>query len=258
MDDKHPVYDTTVLGMLTITSFWLISLVVNDGFAMWIYGRLLELLVAHEKAASEAIARWMAVGVFSILLGNIVQVIAITVFQWWPPGGTGRKALADKTKDWVKRSCISTDLKKEIDASPDDSLFVWVHYSDPRERLITWGRWKLRYAYLAENWITAIVTGLVMGPIFKGFLWVTEFWVDKNKVFPWANCNGIPWQVQTLIFCLLAVVCLIAIGGLIHMRKINRDADLKMLAVYAAGILCPDFRRKFLPPRKDDGKPGEA
>jgi hypothetical protein len=163
MDDKHPVYDVGVLGLLAFVFFWLTSATFNHKFAMWIFWKLITPFTHGPSGASEAVARWVGLGVIMLFSGSVFQVLSMLIFSRTHLRGPGRHVLAEKIRDLAKRSCFDGDLKKAIRDSPDDALFALVHYSDPRERLITWGRWKLRYAYLAENWIVAILGGIILG-----------------------------------------------------------------------------------------------
>jgi hypothetical protein len=258
MDEKHPVYDTTVLGLLAITVFWLTSLVVNDKLAMWILELLRGPMSSQKDGASEAIARWIAVGVFAGFLGNVLQMISILIFSRTHLRGKGREVLAGEIKDWAERSCSAPALKDAVKESPNDSLFAWIHYSDPRERLITWGRWKLRYAYLAENWIVAFTSGILMGILFRACFPISESSYD----IPWAAAASAPYEFRAFVGVMGGVLVVTLCWRLLCLRQENIDADLGMIAAYVAGVLCPGFSNRFLPPAesKDDsqGKPQDG
>jgi hypothetical protein len=245
MDDKHPVYDVGVLGLLAFVFFWLASATINHKFAMWIFWKLITPFTHGQTGASEAVARWVGLGVILLFSGSVFQVLSILIFGRTHLRGPGREVLAKKIRDLADRSCFDVDLKKAIADSPDDALFALVHYSDPRERLIAWGRWKLRYAYLAENWIVAISGGIILGIIALGMcsLLGDDAW--------WAKDAGLSNSVRIAIGIVGSISASLILWRLFVLRKDNLEADLGMIAAYCAGVLCPTFKTKFIPPLQE-------
>jgi hypothetical protein len=115
MDSRHPVYDTTILGLVAIIVFVLTLLVVNDSCAMRILDWFKKFLTAGPNGGSEAIALLTIVGGFAIALGSIIQVVSILIFRVLIDGdyygGVGRKVLAHKIKVQAHKRRLPDELQ---------------------------------------------------------------------------------------------------------------------------------------------------
>lgn len=160
---------------------------------------------------------------------------------------------------WVddrNKNNIVNEIEKAVNERRYDPLFVWSHYSYPQQPLITWGRWKLRYAYLAENWMVAVVVGLLTALGIQGFL---EIWCrcDPRVLFQGAPVTHGSWPtcLRVVIGVVLGASAAAVLFGLNHLRQENLKDDMTMLAVYTAGQLNPKLRERFLPPvQKDESR----
>src|SRR5208337_1894483 len=118
---------------------------------------------------------------------------------------------------------------ERISAAHPDSIFAWIHYSDPRKELIDWGRRKLHYAYLAENWMISIVLGTFLGSLL-GIIQLK----DQS-----------PLYYHLLGFIL--VVCVVY-GIVRRLNKLREDVNAGGKVYRESGVIVYQLMRKKRPP----------
>jgi hypothetical protein len=237
MDYKHPVFETTILGVLVAIFAWTSFFIINPDDAIRLADFVWKTFANKNTGASEAIARVAVFGVALSALGSLVRVASIVANQDNHFKDEGRKILAReiwKTLHGCKEPlCCLKALMHDFEENPDP-LFVWSQYSDQEQALREWGRTRMWYVYLGENWLMAGMVGIPLGGALGFLTWIPA-------AFPlWA------WQSVALAF-----VAIVFVLGRIAMKKLiehNIDDERKMVAVYVAGILSEDLRNRFLKP----------
>ncbi len=236
MDDKHIIFESTVVGLIVLAFTWPVFYVINDAEAMQAMRLLVVPNSTKETGVSEVIARLVVLGVALSSLGLIVRVASIVLYQEKHGKDPYRKAFAAAIKDEVKWcSAIDCPIKSGITNASDDALFVWAQYSDPQEALREWGRTRRRYMYVGENWKTAMHLGLGLGLV-SGL-------VSRLDHLGSPNC------CRLLVALAVLFGFLVAKYGLNRLIDHNRREEQSMVAVYVAGIRSNRLRKEFLKPK---------
>lgn len=198
---------------------------------------------------SNLLAKWAAIGVLAHIVGSIVTVVAICLIKRPYQDEPAREYLRDivlgynqgnfeKITDKSHRDRRETPkwsdpkIEKIMTNLDADAIWAWIHYSDSRKELIDWGRRKLHYAYLAENWMIAIIIGTFIGS------WIAGLYAYSNDLFEF-------WRFVILIcFAILSGCCCIE---LCQLRKKNIKWDNDMVAIYIVARIWRDMEDRFLP-----------
>lgn len=235
MEQHNRLLDTTTTGAILILWFVLPSLILIpwDQLSTSSIGTIF----LDEK---NLLAKWVAVGVASHVLGSIITVCSISVIPRPYQNESSRRCLQFTILQWIDK--FNIDHKNELDKQicrearqtlgkvDPDSIWAWVHYSDPRKELIEWGRRKLRYAYLGENWMFAMSLGLVTGAVFA--VWN-----------PGCTFRG----GHAIIGLLFLILTGLSFWRLLVLRKRNIKWDNDMVAMYVAGRIWQGLEERFLP-----------
>ena len=198
--------------------------------------------------SNNLLPKWVAIGVAMSVLGAIIQMVAICWFEARFEDSEARKNLKQRVKEWLETENRSAAVKKTLDVrecelilgAHPDSIFAWIHYSDPRKELIDWGRRKLHYVYQAENWMVSIVLG---GGAGLGLGVVNMCFFPHEQVpAPWFSISFLGNLVGALGYISLVVIVLI---GLQSLRKKNKQYDEDMITMYCSGRICHDLEERF-------------
>jgi hypothetical protein len=234
MDQKHPIYEATAVGILVLFFFLLTLFPFEPELAkkilFWFSGAL-----TAGANASETISRLVALGVALNFIGGFTRMISTIRYQHDHWTDEGREILKQKVVDWVdQKAVLPEELKSAIREAPADALFAWIHYSDPRQALINWGRTRSHYRYLAENWVTAIILGVSIGFLTLVLVWLT-------------NAFGL---VIARILALIAIPVVIWFfrNKLLDLNKFHKESENAMVAAYVASRIDPELSRQWLPP----------
>jgi hypothetical protein len=245
MEQKNRIMDTVITGAIMIACF-AIPFFILDPQAQLPHKPLIKELVYSNN---NLLAKWVAIGVFAHILGSIVAVIAICLIQRPFENEPARQFLRDEVSQWIatcspysKRNkpdldqniyCSATHRKIEdtIKNLDPDSIWAWIHYSDSRKELVDWGRRKLHYAYLAENWMIAIVIG--------------EFLGFSTVIYTYTSASSDSWRIQ-IAFAFI-FISIAAVVELWVVRKKNIDWDNDMVAIYIAARRFRKLEDRFLP-----------
>jgi len=239
MYGKYAIFDTIFVGAIWLTFFGMVVFAINPAcFDQQIHFFVTERLPNQ----NEILAKWTAIGVGTTVLGAIIQVISILIFSRHHYDEPARAYLKLHLAQWIAdynahhpwppEEMFCPGVLDRVQNAHPDSIFAWIHYSDPRTQLIDWGRRKSRYMYLAENLIVSLLFGSA-GGFFYGF------WQYVNPMaYPWEN----------LLF-LLPVLVLIwfAWQQLWRLREDNRVFVNDMIMIYVAGRIWPGLEERFLP-----------
>jgi hypothetical protein len=255
MEQQNRLMDTVITGAIMIACF-AIPFFILIPIEPLTKNPIISYMVYNN---SNLLAKWVAIGVLAHILGSIVVVIVVCLIPRPYENEPARKFLRDKmpecmkllepslenlyrkssswfydkrsepdSNEWIPDAATYKEVEDTIKKLDPDSIWAWIHYSDSRKELIDWGRRKLHYAYLAENWITAIVIGEFLGCL-TALLYASP---------------GI-WRYAILV-CFI-VCSLYACLELWIMRKKNIDWDNDMVAIYVAARICRNLEDRFLP-----------
>jgi hypothetical protein len=137
------------------------------------------------------LAKWAVVGVPAHVPGSIIAIIAVCWIKRPYEDEPARECLKFNVLKWIWRNKehggapdkeMCDEVKAKIKQLHPDSIWAWIHYSDSRKELIEWGRRKLHYAYLAENWSIAIVLGGSLGSAIAIFIVYLRIMGDRKSV----------------------------------------------------------------------------
>ncbi|MGO9122958.1 MAG: hypothetical protein ACLQPD_35725 [Desulfomonilaceae bacterium] len=272
MDSKTSLFDTTIIGAIFVICFATALLVINPRYFTIIIGHYGPIVFGGDNL----LAKWVAIGVASNILGAIVQMTAICWLK--RPfekrhAKEIRKCLQDRVLESVntysnyksRDSHVCLKAWQEIKDAHPDSIFAWVHYSDPRKELIEWGRRKLHYAYLAENWMVSIILGSLLGIIlglvatFEDPLLLLTDSTSWCRIGMYSLKDGILvpkdiWKILYGTFCdrcrwevLYTIIFGLAMWRLCKLKKDNEWYDRGMVAMYIAGRMWQGLENEFLP-----------
>lgn len=225
MDDRHVIYNTTVIGLLFVVVCWTTLYLFRPIEAFealkWVDERIVS---QPQGGASESIARWIAVGVALSFLGMVIQVFSIIVYQRKHGSDPARKEFADYVRREMADTVCFENVRDQIKKGTDDSLFAFYHYSHSPKDLIDWGRTRKRYNYVGENWGIAIGLGMAAGFIIA----LSVKWVE---IFP----N--PEEKNPLLIVLFIIAVVLSMLGLCELRNHNKKAVDAMDAAVMASLL---------------------
>ncbi len=240
MEKENKLMDTTLTGAILVLWFVLPSVILipwDQESKSWVA----QIFWGNDK---NLLAKWVAAGVLAHVLGSLISVFEISFFSRPFENEDARKCLKDNLSRWIndktsdhggkpdKQMC--NEARNAVAGLEPDAIFAWIHYSDPRKDLIDWGRRKLHYAYLAKNWMLAMVLGGVSGLIFAVYLaWIYPKFSETD--FRMVGLIGF------IVFSLVFLV------RLRKMRKDNIKWDNDMIAIYVAGRIWPGLEERFLP-----------
>jgi hypothetical protein len=248
MDEKHPVFDTAILGAIFIACGFLTFCTLHSVMAVDVAKSIFD-WVAYKAGgecmdATVAVVRMTAAGVGLSALGRIIQIFSVTYFQRWHFKDGLRREIAQAI--WqVAKECkdIPEQVKCRLcravseERQQFDPFFVWVQYSDPQGALREWGKTKSRYMYVGENWLVALCLGYVVGSIAG----VVSLCASFPKDDLWLAVLFVPWTLSVLL----------CKQGLESLISHNREAEKTMVAVYLAAVFCRPLRKTFLRPLVD-------
>lgn len=241
MDQKHLMFDSAVVGTLTIavallTLYWIHPVTATGAVTYvieWVACRCCDTTTAVAKIA----AFGAAVGTLGVVVRQASYVFHLNSFR-----DPYRKMIA---KEIQKTACQSGCLPSELGArwaidveERPDPFFVWVQYSDPQPALREWGRTRTRDMYVAQTWSLGIVMGfaggVAIGDYFLGLRPRELWWLAPVSLIPWSF----------FILCVMA--------SLDRLIEHNRQAEQTMVSVYLAGILNKPLRDRFLKPLRKE------
>lgn len=232
MEEQNKLMDTTVTGAILIFCFAMPSVIMIPS------GQLPTSIIAKIFLNdNNLLAKWVAVGVLLHILGSIISVAAICTIRRPFENNRARWCLRHNVLQWIESTTdhggdpdkkICSEAYEKIKKMDPDSIWAWIHYSDSRKELINWGRRKLHYAYLAENWMIAIAFGGIVG-CFVAYL---------HPCFDWRRIPGL---------CFFIVISGVAVLFLRKMRRKNIDWDNDMVAMYVAARIWRGLEDRFLP-----------
>ncbi len=200
------------------------------------------LWLVNDKTGADALnifsTQWQIVAV--VLATPIVGLLVQSVYMFFvylrghPYDDESRKQAAEKIRSAINSiDAIPRDLKSKLLKLPNDSLFVWLYYSDAPDKLVEWARRRRDLQHLGENWTTASVLGLLAG-VTIGI--VMRFPFSQNPIF---------WSI------VLGVVSVVWAIGLIFLRsKMKTDADALELT-WTLARLYPDIKDRLVPAISD-------
>jgi uncharacterized membrane protein YecN with MAPEG domain len=224
VDDRHVIYNTTVIGLLFVVVCWTTLWLIRPDEASLVLTWLDERVVSHKNGVSEAIARWIAVGVAASFLGMVIQVISVIWYQHRHNSDDARKEFADYVRKEMASTVCFEKIRHQIEEGTDDSLFAFYHYSHSPKDLIDWGRTRKRYNYVGENWGVVIIGGIISGG-------AIAFSITMAKTLPNHPEN------KALIVTLFIVIIVLAMLGLNELRKYNERSVNAMDAAVMASLL---------------------
>jgi hypothetical protein len=246
--EKYTIFDTIVIGAICLICFLAVLFILvpslfnvdqsicdlhkeSTGFR----------LLKYSLCTGDLTAKLLVYGVGSHVLGAIIQIISILIFSRFHQDNTARDCLKQRVHYWA--STIQADPEKKVDlvchavrdriaqAKPD-SIFAWIHYSDPRKDLIEWGRRKAHYVYLAENWLLSIVMGSSAGLVVWLLYHNSGSWISNHAVIG-ILFFGIVATFGATLWCIL--------------RKDNKRFNDDMIMMYIAGRMWQELEEEFLP-----------
>lgn len=247
MEHKPSILDTIITGAICVACFSFLYLCIAPEGVMQelnILGKFLE--------KGDLLAKWTAVGVGCHILGSIVSVISICYYRRPWDGDPARRELKSRVRHEIEDLKLDTrednvrrEILKILDEADADCIFAWVHYCEPHNGLIEWGRRKLHYAYLAQNWRVAIRLGAALGGL-CGLLASHSAWVLQRKPLEdFVDAVSVLERcVIVMLFLAILKVCLCALRRL---EKENREYDNGMVAMYVAGRFWKVLEKRFLP-----------
>jgi hypothetical protein len=223
MDDRHVIYNTTVIGLMFVVVCWITIFVCRPDQAVAVLEWLDEGWVSHTKGASEALARWIAIGVSVNFIGMVIQVFSVIVYQDSHSSDPAREEFAKFIREKASTGGFPA-IQKQVQDGTDDSLFAFFHYAYSPKELIDWGRTRKRYVYVGENWGIAVILGIVFGL-------VVALGAEYAKLFPEHHEN------RELLFVLFIIFIVLTLSGLVQLKKHNRKAVDAMDAAVMATLL---------------------
>jgi hypothetical protein len=246
VEQQTRLMDTMVTGAILIMGFIIpVAIMDHPENPLFHHNSLFTDLFLNN---SNLLAKWVAVGVVAHVLGSVIAVIAMCLIPRPFEEDSARNDLKDYIKkfidggltgnanSWIYTSGRSVNkdayekARKVVEALDPDSIWAWVHYSDSRKDLIDWGRRKLHYSYLAENWMIAIILGV-------GFGCLVAPAVSYQTLLSWRG----------IALCMLIIFSICVVFELWDLREKNVKWDNDMVAMYVAARICRDLEERFLP-----------
>jgi len=220
MRDPHLLLQNTFTGLILVGFFlcgiWLVS----------------------EETATALIngisSHWemVAIVAFSPILGILVQGIwmFMVYIRRHPYQDEARRQVASRIRTVLQSlDTVPNEIKRRLSTLPDDSLFVWLFYSDAPQHLIEWDRRRRDFQHLGENWAAAAVLGLLLG-VGAGVVVAFQFALSRLLL-----------QGLIVAFALAWIMGLLVLRG-----RMRADAEAMELT-WVCARLHPEVKERLLP-----------
>jgi hypothetical protein len=218
MRDPHFLLQNTFTGLILVGFFLCGIWLVNEQTAV----ALIDSIFSHWEM--------VAIIAFSPILGILVQGawMFIVYIRRHPYQDEVRRQVASRIRTVLQSlDMVPDDIKRRLLALPDDSLFVWLFYSDAPQHLVEWDRRRHDFQHLGENWAAAAALGLLGGGS-----------VGVIVAFPFAH-SRLFLQGLVAVFSLVWIV-----GLLVLRRKMKTDVEAMELT-WACARFHPEIQKRL-------------
>ena len=232
-------------------------LLQNSLSGVVLFGFILCGIRIFDPSLAEAIAKYVFTNdkIISLLLvtpllGILVKVTRMLIAKYFQPVAKTfscfepsyqdrqRKETANKIRAAVIRRKIPIDdISNRLEHIPDDSLFVWLYYTDAPQHLIEWERRRRDLQHLGENWSVAAILGFIFGMI-SGSIGLLLSRCEEGKNYTcWINVLFI------LCSCFLIFVW---VKGLTELQRHMKDDADGMNLIWLCSRLDPELKNEIL------------
>ncbi len=220
MGDKHFLLQNSLTGIILIL-FLIVGMSITNYSISY-------------KTITFFLSNWqyLSVLILTPIIGIVVQgsfmFFIFKVKKRHPYQNNLRSLIANSVRKIVMSSDnIPKIIKSQLSDLPDDSIFMWILYSNSPEHIIEWGRRRRDFQHLGENWVTATIIGLIIG-IFTGIGLKINFINSITFLIVFTSIMSIFWSI-----------------GLYFLRnKMKLDVEaMELASIYS--YLIPDINNKM-------------